>query len=228
MAKEKVPLHRLSKAQLVYLATHNCKEHGHKFMEHYNCYLAENPKEQKFGFLDIEASHLTADIGILLTWAIKDGDSHEVLHDSITKADIEHAKRGEEDKRVVRSLVEACKQFDVLVTYYGSKFDIPFMRTRAVALGIPFPHYGTLKQIDAYYAVKFKFKLISSRLVRACKALLGKSDKTEIDWDIWRAAARGEKNALAYVLDHNIKDVKDLEKLYKVVAPFSKGNQNSL
>ena len=227
MAKEKVPLHRLSKDKLVYLATHNCEAHGHKFLEHYNCYLKENPDEQRVGFLDIEASHLTADIGILLTWSIKRANG-KVLTGSITKADIDSAPRGREDAKVVRSLVEALNEFDVIVTYYGSKFDIPFMRTRAVMLGIPFPHYGTLKQIDAYYSVKFKFRLISNRLVRACKAILGKSDKTEIDWDIWRSGSRGDKKSLAYILDHNIHDVVDLEKLYNVVKPFTKGNQNAL
>jgi len=224
------PIHRLTKAEMVWLANHHCKAHRHPYLTHYNCYLKEHPDQSRVGFLDIEASHLTADIGIVLSWAIKGaGKGKPILSDVITSEDITKAGlTGHEDKRIVTSLVEAMKQFDLLITYYGSRFDIPFIRTRAVAMGIEFPLHGTLKHRDAYDLVKHKFRLLSNRLVRANKALLGKSDKTEIDWTIWRAGARGNKKALAYILDHNEKDVTDLEKLYDVVVKYSRKYEPSV
>ena len=64
-----VPLHRLKKQELVWLATHRCR-HRHLYIEHYNCYLKEHPDREKIGFLDIESSNLDGDYGIMLSYWI--------------------------------------------------------------------------------------------------------------------------------------------------------------
>lgn len=223
----RAPISRLRKDEIIWLSNHRCKQHSHDYLSHYSCYLAEQPNKLRVGYLDLECSHLQADIGILLTWCIKK-EGGEILEGSITARDISTAKTGQEDKRVVAECVEALKEFDIVVTYYGSRFDIPFLRTRAVTLGIDFPHFGAVKHIDAYDIVKHRFCLLSKRLVNACRALLGKTDKTLIDWATWRAAARGDKTALNYVLVHNRADVRDLEKLYLRVKPFSRRQDKSI
>ncbi|KKL84703.1 hypothetical protein LCGC14_1962040, partial [marine sediment metagenome] len=64
------PIHRLKKKETVWLANHKCK-HRHNYIEHYNCYITENPDMERIGFLDIECSNLKADYGIILSYCIK-------------------------------------------------------------------------------------------------------------------------------------------------------------
>lgn len=213
-------LAKLLKKELVWMACHNCR-HGHTYITHQACYERDRPNQRKVGFWDTESSNLTGDMGIILSYAIKPLGEDRFLSGIITRADIDGAKPGQEDKQVVSKLVQDMQQFDVLYGYYSSRHDTPLVRTRAVSLGIPFPAWGMIKQVDLYYQIKFKFRLMSNRLKHANKALLGSTDKTDINWATWRAAARGDKKALVYIDDHCKKDVTDLEKLYEAVKEFS-------
>lgn len=220
------PVHKLRKDQIVALASQRCQAHHHTYLTHYNCYLREHPEAiERLAFFDIEASNLDADYGIMLSWAIKPSDSGEVIGDVLTPADV---KKGYEDKRIVQSCIEALADFDKVVTYYGTGFDIPFLRARALIVGVDFPTFGSLKHKDLYYTVKSKFKLSSRRLENACRQLLGSTDKTRIDAKFWRNGVRGDKESLNYIFEHNCYDVLDLEKLYEKVIDFSKTNNTSI
>lgn len=224
---EECPVHRLKKAELVWLATHHCK-HGHTFLEHWGCYRPGTKHKERIGFLDIEASNLSADFGIILSYCIKDSQSSTIYHGVLRENDIKTCRPGAEDKRVVEALVQDIKQFDRIVSYYGTKFDLPFIRTRALACGVPFPPFGSVLHTDLYYLIKHRFKLSSNRLENACRTILRKTQKTRIESRYWRAGARGDRRSLRYILDHNKKDVLDLEKLYWKVIRFAKVQNTSM
>lgn len=216
------PIHRLKKDEIVKLSKNRCKAHKHSYLEHYNCYLKECPEaEERAGYFDIEASSLDADYGQVLCWCIKDGQSDKIYQSVLTKKDVDADL---EDTRLLKELVETFAQFDRIYTYYGTGYDIPFVRARCLMKGIVFPEYGTLKHKDVYYTVKSKIKLSSRRLENACRQLLGSTGKTRIDAKFWRAGVRGDKKALTYIVDHCQQDVIDLERLAKVMAPFGKIN----
>lgn len=208
-----------------YLATHYCT-HGHSFLEHYNCY--EPPEAERIGFLDIEASNLDADFGIILSYCIKDSVSSKIYEDTLTLKDVQQSKAGDEDKRIVAKLIEDVGQFDKIVTYYGKRFDVPYIRTRALSTGVEFPVYGTLSHIDLYFVLRHRFKLSSNRLENACRVLLNKTQKTRIENKFWRGGTRGDKKSLQYILDHNRKDVLDLEKLYYKVIDYVRRQDTSI
>jgi uncharacterized protein YprB with RNaseH-like and TPR domain len=180
------------------------------------------------GFLDIEASNLDADFGIMLSYCIKIAGSKEILQGVLTKADIETSKPGCEDTRIIRQLVKDFEQFDRIVTFFGKGFDVPFIRARAIIDKVKFPNYGSVIHTDVYYIVRSRVKLSSRRLENCCRVLLGKTNKTRINNAYWRGAVRGCKKALDYVLDHNKKDVIDLERLYNKVINFSRKNDQSI
>jgi uncharacterized protein YprB with RNaseH-like and TPR domain len=186
------------------------------------------PEEEKIGFLDIETSNLVADFGIILTWAIKDGRGKTIYEDVITLKDIQTYPPGQEDTRIVKSLIVAMHHFDRLVTYYGTRFDVPYIRTRAMTDGVKFPDYGAILHTDLYYVVRGRFKLSSNRLENANRVLLGKTQKTRVDSKYWRGGVRGDQDSLKYILDHNRKDVLDLEKLFHAVKRFAKHTRRSL
>ena len=217
------PVSRVKKSEINYLASHRCK-HSHTYLEHYNCYLKENPLRQRIGFFDIEASNLNANFGIMLCYCIKENNKRKIFERCITADELRTCL----DKNVVEQCIKDISQFDRIVTFYGKRFDFPFLRTRAVHLDIPFFHYGEVIHEDLYFNIKYKFKLHSNRLENACRVLLGQTDKTHIDPNHWLKALQGDKKSLDYILTHCRYDVKDLEKLYEKVYTFTRKTETSI
>jgi uncharacterized protein YprB with RNaseH-like and TPR domain len=224
----KAPLHRLKKTEIVWLGNHFCR-HKHTYLTHYNCYLKENPDAtEKIGYFDIEASNLDADFGIMLSYCIKDGQSDNILEGVLTPEDIQSAPAGQEDTKLVTKCIKDLLSFDKIVTFYGVRYDLPYVRTRALVDGVDFPNYGSIVHKDIYFMIRAKFKLSSNRLENACRVILGHTDKTRVDAKYWRGGMRGDQDSLDYILDHNRKDVLDLEALYKKVIDFGRPTQASI
>jgi len=165
--------------------------------------------DYKIGYLDIETDGLKADFSTMLSWAIKEKGG-AVTTDVITKAELFN---GVYDKRLIKSCVDEMKKYAIIVTYYGTRFDIPYLRTKALHYDMEFPGYGELYHFDLYYTVKSKLNLSRKSLDNACD-YLGIEGKTPISKDDWRKAKYGDPEALKEVLAHNIPDVEILEKLH--------------
>jgi len=223
-AEEKINPFKMKKAELLDMFRGRCK-HGHRYVEHPACYLKEKKdKELRVGYLDIETSNLKANFGIMLSYAIKEKGSKKLYCSTINKKEIDD---GTLDKRIVRDCISDMKKFDVVMGYYSTKFDIPFIRSRAMYWGIEFPMYGELLHKDIWYMVRAKMCLHSNRLESACKHL-GIEGKTHIESIHWIRALSGDKKALAYILDHNKKDVIILEKLHNRIKEFTRNINRSI
>ena len=120
--------------------------------------------EISIGYLDIETTDLKANIGHMLSWAIKERDEKKVAYGLITKEELFDETY---DKRICEELIAALKNYDTIITYYGTGFDIPFMRTRCLAHGLEFPKYRELSHHDLYYDVRSKLQLNRSSLKNA-------------------------------------------------------------
>jgi uncharacterized protein YprB with RNaseH-like and TPR domain len=212
------PVHRLKKDEILWLAGHKCR-HSHTYLDHYNCYLSEKPERFKVGYFDIETSNLKANFGVMLCYCIKEHGTDKIYNSMLTQKEAIHATQP--DKRVVEQCIEDLMTFDLVYGYYSTKFDLPFVRTRAVAMGLDFPIFGSLKHKDVYYMVKNKFSLHSNRLEVACNEILGHSRKTHFDGNTWRQAVQGNQTALEYILSHCKGDVCDLEDLVNKILDFS-------
>lgn len=216
------PIAQRSAKELRWLATHRC-EHKHTYLEHYSCYCER--EQLPVGFLDIETSDLRADFGIILSYSIKVQGQKKIYSSVITT---EELFSKDEDKAITERLIRDMMKFSGVVTWYGRKFDIPYIRTRALAHNLSFPEFGAIKHWDIYYIAKFKLKLSSNRLDNVMRMVLGQSNKTHVDGKYWRSAQRGNKIALRYILDHNIKDVIGLEMVYDKLHTFSKFSEASI
>ena len=181
-------------------------------------------EDERVAFFDIETSHLKANIGIMLNWSVKYLDG-ELVHDCITRREAIDPDR--QDRRIVQSLINELKNADLVVTYYGTGFDIPFIRTRAEILNLDFPGYAHLKHFDMYYLVRGKLQLHSNRLAVATETL-GIEGKTALPPAIWQRARIGDKDALAYAMDHCDEDVKILEELYQRLKKYSRMTRKSI
>ncbi|KKM93421.1 hypothetical protein LCGC14_1208530 [marine sediment metagenome] len=180
------------------------------------------------GFFDLETDNLKPDYGTLLTWAIKERGGG-IISSVIVRDDL-FSGRG--DKRLVEEFLEAIKKFRILVGYYSTGFDFPFIRAKALHYGLDFPGH-TLQQRydgkffarpeiihwDLYYIVRGKLRLSRNSLWNATR-YLGIEGKTPISGDIWGRAKYGDPEAVAEVLKHNIADVEITERLWEKLLPY--------
>lgn len=214
----------LSKDELRTFMTKRCT-HSHFYFEHPSCFLKEKSKPIKRGFFDIETGNLKANFGILLSYAIKVENEDVIYSDTITKKDLNKKIL---DKRLLQECIDDLSKFDEILTYYGTRFDIPFVRSRALYWGLEFPKYGFIKHKDIYYMVRNRLCLSSNHLETACR-FLGIKEKTHIDNEAWiLATCTGDKKALEEMSDHNRKDSMITEHLYHKICDYVKETKRSI
>lgn len=200
-------------------------QHRHDGLEHRACYVKHvtDLGTARIGYLDIETSNLDANFGMIYSWCIKEAKG-DIISDVLTKEDWKHFPY---DQRTVKSLIKAMEQFDVIYTYNGCRFDIPFIRTRALMIGVDFPVYKQITHQDLYFAVRSRLKLNYNSLENACRAL-GIKGKTRIDNEFWIRATSGDTKALKYILDHNKGDVIILEAIHEKLKPYIRFTNRSI
>jgi len=225
---------RLLKKEMLWLWTHHCKAHGHTYASHPNCYFKERPWEsdvgapgvERVGFCDIETSNLAATFGYIFSYCIKELDG-KILEYVIKPSDI---KKGEFDKNLMKQFCEDIRNFDRIVVYWGKdwRFDIPYLRTRAVYHGIDFPKYKALVVNDLFDIVKKKLKLHRNRLETACEFFSIPCKGHRLDPNVWQRAMAGDKKSLLWILEHNREDVISTEILWKKLREFSNSPNTSI
>ena len=190
--------------------------------------FADLPMKEKYeiygiktiGYLDIETSGLTADFDIMLSWAVLIRDTRTekciIKHGIVTKEDFEYAHNKKDadliDKRITKELIEAIKGVDLLIGHWfigKHRHDIPFIRTRCVINKVHgFPHYKKVRYGDTQKTGSILYRNRNNSLDTMNQMYNGHVHKTPLSPKIWKNACIGVKDALEYVLKHNIHDVK--------------------
>lgn len=208
----------------------------------------------RWGYFDIETTNFQANFGHMLSWAVYlpdeigtynaerveplvydlgngfgEVDAHangRVLYDAITRREAINPNKF--DKRITKSLLKVIdEEVDILVGYYSTKFDVPFVRSRALYHGLRFPQYQEKIHLDLYYRVRALLKLGRNSLDQATN-FLGIEGKNHVQGSVWNAARVGDKQALEYVLAHNIEDVQILAELHNKIGGFRNITRRSL
>lgn len=223
-------INRLKKVDILWLFNHRCHRHGVPYLQHPKCFLDEKPKDapftEKIGFLDIESSDLKANIGHMYSWCIKELNG-PLYGGLITKNEIEE---GRYDKRILQECIDTMRKFDRIVVFYGGdmRFDLPFVRSRAVYFGLDFPIYKELQLLDLYLVIKRRFKLTRNSLQAACSFFGIPSKQHQMEYETWMRARIGHKESLDTIFEHNKEDVISTEALYKKVIAYSNVPRQSL
>ena len=224
----KAPIRKLKKTDIEWLSDHLCKAHSMDYLSHYNCFIKEKPPESPFqeriGFLDIESTGLKGNWDFMLCYCIKVLDG-EILGRHLTTHEIIHYKF---DKNLTEELISEVKKFDRITTYYGSRFDIPFIRTRAEKWELDFPAYRDLWQTDCYDIAKQKLLLHSTRLEQVCKLMDIPSKGHKLEPDIWQKAQAGHKESLEWIFTHCQEDVTSLEAVWKRLQKYTIPQKRSI
>lgn len=212
----RVPVRRLSKAMLVWLGEHYCR-HNHSFLEHYSCFLMErpntSPQREKIGVFDIETTGLLANWGIMVSWCMLDHDTGEIAWDINKKREM----RDRHDKRVVKSAIKEIKKYDRIITWYGSRFDIPFVRTKALHHDLDFPAFRDLYHTDLLYVSRSKLRLHSNRLENVCQYFEIPAKLHKMTPKLNDRLQAGNEKALNDVLEHCKEDVWSTNEVFKML-----------
>lgn len=204
-------LRGLSKDQILKLSLQP-GYHGRNLFAHPTLLKKHLDIKERVGYLDIECTNLNASFGRIMSYCIKVDETGEVIKNVVTQKEV---LSKEKDKRITKDLCDDMRKFDRVVTYYGSKFDIPFIRARSLKWGQDFPLYKEVKHTDVYYIVKHKLKLARSSLQTACEFFDIPSKGHRLNPEVWDNAITGDPEALKFVLQHNIEDVDSLQLLFK-------------
>jgi uncharacterized protein YprB with RNaseH-like and TPR domain len=229
---QKIDPNRLTKEQILFLWNHRCRTHSQRFLAHPECFYREYPegagllKPEKIGFLDIEATSLNASFGYMICYCIQPYRG-KMISRSIVPQDILSFNF---DKNLIVQFVLDIQGFDRLVGYYSKdyRYDIPFLRTRALKWGVSFPAYKEFMFSDCYDLVKKKLKLHRSRLENACDLLEIPSKGHRLNPSIWMKSQAGDQASLDYILKHCKEDVISLRAVWTKLWEFDRISRTSM
>lgn len=173
--------------------------------------------------IDLETSDLNADRGVILCACYESSKQpgrivtlrQDKLNPNWRKGD-----RGD-DKELVKAITKVVKDHDVIVAHNGSRFDLPFLRTRALRWHLK--PLREVKLIDPCSIAWRKYKLRSNSLGALANHLGIKAEKTPLHMSTWMdAIVRGDKKAMNYIVKHCVADIKVLSAVLNLVKPFIK------
>ena len=165
---------------------------------------------------DIECTNLNANFGYILSVAGKALGEKKIESFDVSKYS---SYQGDptNDKKLVKEAGDYLATAGAWVTWYGARFDVPFINSRRIHHGLtplpPIPH------IDGWRIAKYKMAMNSNRLA-SVSSFLQVQEKTPLDGPTWIKASAGNKAALKYVVKHNVQDVVVLEEVYNKIKPL--------
>lgn len=147
--------------------------------------------------------------GGLFCWAAKWYGEEEVHFRSLW----EHGH-----EKMLNDVVELLNEADIVVHYYGSRFDVPHINGECFEAGI-FPP-TPFKQVDLKLTVARRFKLPSNKL-QFVSQVLGIQGKDEHEgFKLWTRCMKGDEAARARMKSYNMQDTKMLEECYEALLPW--------
>lgn len=131
------------------------------------------------------------------------------------------------EKKLLEALLSLLDEADIVVGHYSSRFDIPRIRARAMALGLKPP--SPFKQVDTKMVASKEFSFEGNSLEYLAK-VLGCSPKLSHKkfpgFELWLECMRGNKEAYEELRTYNIQDVLTTEELYNKMLPWITNHPN--
>ena len=123
--------------------------------------------------------------------------------------------KNQDDKFLIEQFIEVMNEADMLVAHNGDRFDLKWLKTRALIHRLPmlidYPQFDTLK------VAKKKFNFQSNTLDYISK-VLGEEGKIKTNIQLWIDIILGKsKKALREMLDYCDEDVRQLEHVFKII-----------
>lgn len=167
---------------------------------------------------DLETTGLSANFAYLLCMGWKVIGEKKINLIKITDYP-EFEKDCTNDKKLVADCKKVLESADAWITWYGRRFDEPFLNSRLIHHGFsPMPNMCN-NHIDGWRTAKYKLRMNSNRLASVSE-FLQVEEKTPVKGGMWVKAQAGHKNALSYVYKHCRQDIVVLEQVYEKIKPL--------
>lgn len=125
-----------------------------------------------------------------------------------------------DDKDLLIKFSKLISEADIILHQNGDKFDVPWLRTRAIFHNIPFP--AKINSLDTLQYARWGFYFNSNKLDYLGK-YLGVGQKVETPKDLWtKVAINGDKKALKEMVEYCKGDIKLLIDVYERLKPYLK------
>ena len=140
--------------------------------------------------------------------------------------DVRFAGSLEEEKKILEWLKNKLNNCDLVVTWYGSGFDIPFICTRALVHNVDLNILNEIQMLDLCQWSRAKLLLSSYSLESVAKFLGisgGRGFKEFHGTDIlalFKLAERGDNEARKLIIEHCEEDIVVLELVHEKLKPM--------
>jgi len=105
-----------------------------------------------------------------------------------------------DDRGLVVWLRDELEKYDILVAWYGTMFDIPYINARLIMHGErPLRDMMLIDPCFKARGGRYGLKIGGSKLKTVAKALRTTHQKPEVEWDTFRLAGFGDREALNIV-----------------------------
>ena len=203
-----------------------------------NAYLETEQVEDKHAkilLLDIETAPILATIWrlwkqvvdtkqVLSDWYILSYSAKWLYGDTMISSGLTtNELLNQDDSRLLVELNLLLDNADIVITYNGTRFDLPKINTRFLLHNLMMP--GKYQHIDLFKVVKEKFSFSSNSLAYVCRQL-GLEQKGESKYEWWQRAYFGDEEAMELLREYNNQDVIALEDLYLKLRPWVTNHPN--
>ena len=164
--------------------------------------------------LDIETSSLEADAGVVVGAGLISEQG---------RAEYFPVRRSSEEKNVLVKLVQRLEDFDLVVTWNGRFFDIPFLTTRLLSHNLDPRPVASKRHIDLNEVVKNRLKLTFTYLDHICDFFGIEKKRGTMGMDVPRLyirALEGDGKALGAIREHCLDDLQATRKVYLRLKPL--------
>jgi uncharacterized protein YprB with RNaseH-like and TPR domain len=164
--------------------------------------------------LDIETTSLEADAGTLVSAG---------LMSNVGRAEYLEARRTSEEKSLLVKLAKKLENYDVMVTWNGRGFDIPFLTTRSMKHGLDPRPLLRKSHIDLADVVKGRLRLTFTYLDHVCDFFEISRNKGPMGLDVphlYVRALEGDRKAAASIREHCLDDLRATRQVFLKLKPL--------
>lgn len=171
----------------------------------------------KIVILDIETSSLEADAGVIVGAGLMGEEG---------KSEYLETKRTTDEKPMLAKLLKRLDSFDMIVTWSGRGFDLPFLTTRLLKHGMD-PHPVLSKMhLDLNEVVKSRLRLTFTYLDHVCDFFEIRRNKGPMGLEVpqlFVKALEGDETALRAIRDHCLDDLRVTREVFLKLRPLLEG-----
>src|SRR5712664_714771 len=168
----------------------------------------------KIGGLGIDTSSIEADAGMVVGAG---------LLPETGKSEYFEAKRTDQEKGLLVKLLKRLEVCDVVVTWSGRGFDIPFLTTRLLKHGLtPLPLLAKT-HLDLNEVVRSRLRLTFTYLDHVCDFFGIERDKGPMGLEVpqlFVKALEGDETALKSIKDHCLDDLRVTREVFLKLKPL--------